>query len=349
MNASSLALSVDEFQLECLATRQETPSARTYVFRMPPGWGQFDPGQFLNFLFEIDGEEQLRSYSISSSALVRGLASITVKRVPGGRVSNWLFDQMRPGMKVRTSGPAGQFSCGLRPAGPLLLLTAGSGITPAASMLRSLADQGTQTDAVLLHFASAPEEMIFAGEMQGWARALPRLRVIPVVTRPDHASGWVGPVGRLSRPMLQGLVPDLGSRTVYCCGPAGFMELAGTLVEGSGLPTDRFLTESFDRAVEEAPETGNESPGVPAYTCAFAKSGVVGAVSADTTLLKAAKAVGVRIQSSCGKGICGTCRVRLVSGTVDLRHQGGIKQREIDQGFILACCSRATSDVVIDK
>lgn len=336
-----------EFLLECVAVRQETPEAKSYVFALPPDLPSFDPGQFLNFVFEIDGAEHQRSYSISSSALLRGRASITVKRVQGGRVSNWLFETMRPGLKVRASAPAGLFCCGLEPTGPVLLLTAGSGITPAAAMLNSLADNTSRADVVLVHFASAPQDMIFAREMPGWARALPGLRVIPVVTRHTPGGGWVGPVGRLSAPLLQGLVPDLAARTVYCCGPAGFMELAGRVVAGLGVAAERFLTESFDSAVED--ETPPPDTGAPTHHVAFARSGIAGAVAGDTTLLKAAKALGVRIQSSCGKGICGTCRVKLVSGTVDLRHQGGIKQREIDQGFILACCSRPTSDLVIDK
>ena len=340
-------LSMGEFLLECVAVRQETPEAKSYVFALPPELPGFDPGQFLNFVFEIDGEAHPRSYSVSSSALVRGRAAITVKRTKGGRVSNWLFGTMRPGLKVRASGPVGQFCCGLEPAGPILLLTAGSGITPAASMLRSLADIASQADVVLVHFASSADDMIFADEMRHWTCRLPGLRAIPVVTRHRPGGGWVGPVGRLSTELLQGLVPDLTARRVYCCGPAGFMELAGKVVRQIGLSDDRFRTESFDAAPDEEAEVTDG--GAVSYSVSFARSGVTGPIAAETTLLKAAKALGARIQSSCGKGVCGTCRVKLLSGTVDLRHQGGIKQREIDQGFILACCSRPTSDVLVDK
>ncbi|MGN7869382.1 2Fe-2S iron-sulfur cluster-binding protein [Paracoccus sp. 22332] len=347
MNDLPPPFEIETFELDCIAARQETPTVKTYVFRLPPGALTFEPGQFMNFVFPLGGEDHARSYSISSSALTAGLVSITVKKVPGGLVSNWLFDKMSPGMRVRASGPAGSFCCGLPPRGPVLLLTAGSGITPAASMLRSLADHGSAADLVLIHFASAPEEMIFADEMRTWARALPGLRVIPVVTRHQPGAGWVGPVGRLSAPLLQGLVPDLASRMVYCCGPAGFMDLAGRLTAELGLPAGQFLTESFDRLSADDPAPADAA--APAFHATFARAGIEGLVTSDTTLLKAAKAMGVRIQSSCGKGVCGTCRVKLISGTVDLRHQGGIKQREIDQGFILACCSRPTSDVVIDK
>lgn len=348
MNALSRMREAGEILLECVAVRQETPEAKTYVFAAPSGQLNFEPGQFLNFFFDIDGEEHLRSYSISSSAASGGRVSITVKRVKDGRISNWLYDTMRIGLRVRASGPAGQFSCGFEPSGPVLLLTAGSGITPAASMLRSLADRASQSELILIHFASSPEDMIFREEMRHWARVLPGLRIVPVVTRHHPHSGWVGPVGRLSGELLKGLVPDVATRTVYCCGPAGFMELAQEILALLGLPPEKFFTESFDRA-EEDDASGVEANGDIRHSISFAKSGLNIAVDPEMTVLRAAKALGVRIQSSCGKGVCGTCCIKMVSGTVDIRHQGGIKQRQIDQGFILACCSRPTSDIVIDK
>jgi ferredoxin len=70
---------------------------------------------------------------------------------------------------------------------------------------------------------------------------------------------------------------------------------------------------------------------------------------ADTFVLSAAKAAGMRLPSSCTKGLCGTCKSRLVSGKVDMKHQGGIRQREIDQGMVLICCSKPLTDLVVDR
>lgn len=334
--------------LRCIAIRAETPSARSYDFARSDGAGlAFDPGQFLNLVFRIDGCDHLRSYSISSSAARADRVSITVKRVAGGRVSNWLFDHLRVGDTVAAMAPAGAFCCGPQPGGPLLFLTAGSGITPAASMLRSMIDHGAEADLVLIHFADRPEEMIFHAEMAHWARHLPRARIVPVVTRPPAWSGWVGPVGRLSGSLLHGLVPDLAARRLFCCGPAGFMEQAVTLARAAGLPDDRIITESFDSAAP--PEAGPVAPAATGFAVSFARSGRQARIAAEGTVLQAAKAAEVRIVTSCNKGVCGTCRVKLLSGTVEIDHKGGIRQREIDQGFILACCSRPRSDLVIDR
>ena len=335
--------------LICIAVRQETPEAKSYLFRRRNALRpDFEPGQFLTLAFQIDGEEHLRAYSISSSAFAQDWLSITVKRIAGGKVSHWLYNHMKPGIEVKAKAPAGMFSFGAEPDGPILLLTAGSGITPAASMLRTLAHRASDADLVLVHFASSPEDMIFGSEMRQWARTLPNLRVIPVITRPAPYAGWVGAVGRLSTSLIEGVVPDVAMRAVYCCGPAAFMEGAGKILYGLGVPTDRFRTESFD-SVDDAAEEPAPLAGGTRYVVQFAKSGQSATVGAGTTVLKAAKDAKVRIQMSCGKGVCGTCRIKLLSGTVDIDHQGGIKQREIDQGFILACCSRPTSNVLVEK
>lgn len=334
-------------RLRCVGVRLETQDAKSYCLQRIEGNPlTIQPGQFLNLVFRIDGEDVLRSYSVSSSFRAERV-TITVKRIANGRVSNWLFDHLKPGDEVVSLGVAGNFSIDAVPSGPILLLTAGSGITPAAAMLRSFIDLGAETDVVMVHFATSPEDMIFREEMAHWARSLLSVRIIPVVTRRQPFSGWVGMSGRLSARMLAALVSDIARRQVFCCGPSGFMADARNIATSLGVPADRFLTESF----EAAPDAGTEvAPDAGAFSVTFAKSGKTGRCDATTsTVLKAAKAADVRIMNSCNKGVCGTCRVKMLSGTVEINHQGGIRQREIDQGFIPACCSRPTSDIVIDR
>lgn len=336
-------------ELQCFAVRQETPEAKSYFFR--PTSGQrlaFEPGQFLTFVFDIDGEEHQRSYTISSSVDAPGWVSITVKRVPYGVISNWLFHNMTSGAMVSAFPPAGIFTCGVTPSASLLILTAGSGVTPAASMLRSLSDRASQADITLIHFARSPEDMIFTSEMAHWTNTLPNLRIIPVITRDSQYGGWVGPVGRLSTDLIRALVPDAAERTVYCCGPETFMQDAHKILTGLGVDDDRFHVESFSSEVVE-PEYQADIHKGATHKIRFEQSDQSVVVDDGGTVLKAAKQSKVRIQTSCKKGVCGTCRVKLLSGTVQIDHKGGIKQREIDQGYILACCSRPTSDIVVDR
>ena len=134
--------------LICRHARDETHDVRTFMFESPRrDLFAFHPGQFLTFTFAAHPSGSLsRCYTISSPPTRPYHVSITVKRVPGGPVSNWLHDHLHPGMSVQATGPIGDFSCRLRPARKLLLLSAGSGITPMLSMARTEDDAGHDTD-----------------------------------------------------------------------------------------------------------------------------------------------------------------------------------------------------------
>ena len=334
------------FSVECVAVRPESATARTFVFKRADGGRiPFSPGQFLNFAFDVNGCEESRSYSISSSAAHDHHFAITVKRVDGGVVSNWLVDSFRPGHTAAVSGPAGVFTSAPHPPSDLLLLSAGSGITPMASMMRTFVDHCVDAAPVFIHFARSPEDMIFQHDLAAWARALPRAKIIAVCTNPKPGSGWVGVSGRINGNLLKALVPDLERRTALSCGPRGFMATAKAACITAGMPEARFFEESFEGVVPEE----ILGPATTTFAINFQKSGKVIRGAPENTVLKAAQLAKVRIQTSCGKGICGTCRIKIVSGSVAMDHAGGIRQREIDQGFALACCSRPLSDLVIEK
>lgn len=339
----------ESLKLVCRSIRQESRNAKTYVFGTEGDVRVlFRAGQFLNITFGVNGQEAVRSYSISSSASHGARLAITVKRIPNGTVSNWLFDNLRVGDRVRAEGPLGAFT-DEEIEGPLVFLSAGSGVTPVAAMMRTYVDRCDDRDVVFLHFSRSPEDTIFAADFSAWARALPRARIIVVATNPSFGSGWVGPTGRISQGLVSALIPDIAGRTVFACGPEGFMQTAREIAERMGVPADRFFQESFVTFVTKVAEEADEGPSEKAYEVRFAKSGSTTACSETKSILKAAQAINVKIQTSCGKGICGTCRVKLTSGTVTMTHGGGIKQREIDQGYILACCSKPTSDLVVDR
>jgi ferredoxin len=172
----------------------------------------------------------------------------------------------------------------------------------------------------------------------------------------DPAGTWTGPVGRLNAEMLAAAVPDLADRDVFVCGPDPYMAHATTLLAGMGADPARIRQESFVLA-EPAEPSGPAGSAGPAegttaeagtHTVTFARTGKSIAVADGQTVLQAAKEVGLRIPTSCQNGLCGTCKIVKVSGDVDIAHNGGIRQREIDQGKILACCSRPRGPVVVD-
>ena len=114
-------------------------------------------------------------------------------------------------------------------------------------MIRTFADLALDLDVVFLHFARTPEEIVYRDEMASWAKMLPRAKVIVVATRPAPGSGWVGPTGRLTARLLEGLVPDVRRRALFCCGPQAFMAAAKSMALDLGVAPDFVHEESFRR------------------------------------------------------------------------------------------------------
>ncbi|KVE32723.1 hybrid-cluster NAD(P)-dependent oxidoreductase [Burkholderia sp. TSV86] len=356
-----------EESLVCCQVRQETHDVKSFFFRSPQGRAfSFEPGQFVTLELDIDGETLNRCYTISSSPARPHTISITVKRVPGGRVSNWLHDNLQPGAPVRVLGPAGVFSCARHPARKYLFLSAGSGITPLMSMSRAHHDLAEDRDIVFVHSARTPDDIIFAHELDLIAASQANFRTAFVCERLGSRTNWHGVTGYLSLPLLKLIAPDFLDREIFTCGPAPYMKAVRDLLGEAGFDRSRYHEESFSFEAlieEDAPTSGGNVQGEPCsaepgsaggtqarqYAVSFAKIGREIICNPDQNVLDAARLAGVRLAASCTQGMCGTCKVKLVSGQVDMKHNGGIRQREIDQGMVLLCCSKPLSDLVVDK
>lgn len=345
--------------LVCRAVRDETHDVRTFVLspRMPQRFA-YRPGQFMTFAFEIGGETVHRCYTLASAPTRPDTVSITVKRVPDGPVSNWLHDNLRPGGAVRAVGPMGEFSCFEHPAAKYLFLSGGSGITPLMSMARTFYDLAEPRDIAFLHSARTPDDIIFQTELEMMARREPDFLFVPICESHGLARDWRGLSGRIDVSMLDMAVPDFREREIFVCGPRPYMAAVRTILFDAGVDMRRHHEESFDfEALPPADQGAAVAAGAllgastapETFRVEFAKTRRVIDCPADLTILDAARKAGVRLPSSCTKGLCGTCKSKLVSGTVVMQHAGGIRQREIDAGMALLCCSKPTSDLVIER
>ncbi len=345
--------------LVCRAVRDETHDVKTFVFSAPaPRLFSYKPGQFLTFEFEVGGARINRCYTLASTPTRPDLISITVKRVRGGPVSNWLHDNLKAGMEVKALGPMGEFTCVDNPARKLLFLSAGSGITPLMSMTRAHRDVASDADILFVHSARSPADLIFRDELALMDRENPLFRLVSICEANDPhdpRERWGGYVGRLSPPMLQLIAPDLLEREIYTCGPKPYMAAVRGMLAEVGFDSARYHQESFDFAElticpSDKPAAANVQPATAeTFSVEFTKSRRKVACGANTFVLEAARKAGMRLPSSCTKGLCGTCKSKLLAGTVEMTHAGGIRQREIDAGMILICCSRPTSDLVIER
>ncbi|MDR5739040.1 MULTISPECIES: hybrid-cluster NAD(P)-dependent oxidoreductase [unclassified Caballeronia] len=358
--------------LVCCHVRQETHDVKSFFFKAPDERAfVFEPGQFITLELDIDGEPVNRCYTISSAPTRPHTISITVKRVPGGKVSNWLHDNVVAGARVRVLGPSGEFTCARHPARKFLFLSAGSGITPLMSMSRAHHELGDDADIVFVHSARTPDDIIFARELDLIASNQANFRTAFVCERVGARTNWPGVTGFLSLPLLRLIAPDYLDREVFTCGPAPYMKAVRDLLDEGGFDRKHYHEESFsfETIAEvasqlttahvadaiatdgELVETSNFAPAPvdTTYKVAFAKSRREIECGSGEHVLDAAKKAGVRLPSSCTQGMCGTCKVKLVSGEVAMKHAGGIRQREIDQGMVLLCCSKPLSDLVVDK
>lgn len=356
-----------EETLVCAQVRQETHDVKSFFFMSREGRTfSFEPGQFVTLELDIEGETINRCYTISSAPTRPHTISITVKRVPGGKVSNWLHDNLRAGDTVRVLGPAGAFTCARHGARKYLFLSAGSGITPLMSMSRAHYELGEDRDIVFVHSARTPDDIIFARELDLIAASQQRFRTAFVCERLGQRTNWSGVTGFLTLPLLQALAPDFMEREIFTCGPAPYMKAVREMLAQAGFDTAHYHEESFSfdavpEAVEQAASAGSATQAQPGaqpaadgesavrFAVSFAKSRRDITCGADQHVLDAARAAGVRLPASCTQGMCGTCKVKLVSGQVEMKHNGGIRQREIDQGMVLLCCSKPLSDLVVDK
>ncbi|CAD6555002.1 3-ketosteroid-9-alpha-monooxygenase, ferredoxin reductase component [Paraburkholderia metrosideri] len=372
--------------LECCQVRDETHDVKSFFFRAPSERAfVFEPGQFITLELDIDGESINRCYTISSPPTRPHTISITVKRVPGGKVSNWLHDNLRAGTKIRVLGPSGEFTCARHPARKFLFLSAGSGITPLMSMSRAHHELGEDSDIVFVHSARTPDDIIFARELDLIASNQAHFRTAFVCERVGARTNWPGVTGFLTLPLLKLIAPDFMEREIFTCGPAPYMQAVRHLLDEGGFDRRHYHEESFSFetvsevaaqlttahvadalqyasvpvTAESFAETRAEASGfkpapVPVETetrfkVSFAKSHREIECGSGQHVLDAAKKAGVRLPASCTQGMCGTCKVKLVSGEVSMKHAGGIRQREIDQGMVLLCCSKPLTDLVVDK
>lgn len=356
-------------KVRCIASIDETRDTRTFTLAAdPPRLFSYKPGQFVTLELPVDGRTLRRSYTISSSPSRPYTLSITVKRVPKGWVSNWLHDTMVPGFELELIGPHGHFTCVDRPAARLLFIAGGSGVTPAMSMLRWLADTGCAADIVLINNVRTPDDVIFGQELQHLSSRLgDALRLAVVPSRVSPGQSWNGPTGHFSEALLRLLAPDFLEREVFVCGPAGYMAMIRTLLQARGFPMARYHEESFGGAPASAPAlpAPQAAPMVPVPPVSKAAAAPAPAPPADARLvfqasdrtvdcrvgesiLDAADRHAIPVQSSCRSGVCGTCRMRKLSGTVSMDGQAALSDPEIADGYFLACIGQAKGTVVID-
>ena len=223
---------------------------------------------------------------------------------------------------------------------------------PMMSMLRWLNDCAPWTDVAFINCARSPEDVLFRKELELTGHRMPGLSIDFLVEKRSVSEKSFGYKGRIDAVRLPLLVSDFKDREVFCCGPEPFMRAVREILEQSGFDMAQYHEESFgkprDEAVEAAIETSALGAEGDSFPILFAMSETEGACLPDQTVLQAARANGVRVAAACELGLCGTCKVKKRKGEVSMNHNGGILDHEIEDGYILACCSTPLSPLEIE-
>jgi ring-1,2-phenylacetyl-CoA epoxidase subunit PaaE len=325
----------------------EGTDAVTVVFDDPACHAEHcEAGQYLTLEVTINGERVRRAYSLATAPCDGGLA-ITVKRVPGGLMSNWIHDQLSQGGLVRCFGPSGDFTAGSPPAqGPrrLLLIAGGSGIVPLQAVARQVLHDEPDAEVTLIYGSSALERAIFAAPLQQEAlRHAPRWRQHWVFeTAPPEGTGPACRIGRLDAPTLTALLDgtDLrGFHRAMVCGPDAMRAAVRQALLAGGLPADRLFEESF-----VSPRRGAVSDQAQPAVFESADGEQAITLRPGDTLLEAALNAGIALPFSCCSGGCGACRVHITDHLdhVVLDEPNTVTPEARSRGDVPACLVRLT-------
>ncbi len=341
----------------------ETADAATFVLDVPAdlaGAFAYRAGQFCTFRVPVDGTPLLRCYSMSSAPGVDAELAVTVKRVPGGRVSNWMIDRLAAGDEVEVTLPAGVFcltdgaeedEAGER---PLVAFAGGSGITPVFSLIK-VALATTSRPVRLLYANRDAGSVIFRSALDELAAAHPDR--LTVAFHHDDESGY------LDETAVRAFAAGALDGDHYVCGPTPFMDLVERVLLADGVDADRFHIERFTPSDDPVASSPSGSAGAADEARAGnadreqESAGITVTIELDgrtettahhpgTTLLQTARQVGLSAPSSCEAGSCATCMGRLVEGAVEMFVNNALTDDEVAEGWVLTCQSVPTTPTV---
>ncbi len=333
---------------------QETEDAITIVFQQPERAITYLSGQFLTLIVSIKDKEVRRAYSLSSSSHTEEDLAVTVKRVEGGLMSNYLPDTLKVGDTLKVMEPMGTFTTEHRPENKrhVVMFAGGSGITPMMSIIKSLLVKEPESIVSLVYANRNIDSIIFREALAKMETDNEgRLHVVHILD--DAPMNWQGYSGLLNHDMLVKLfqrIPDWGieDTTYLMCGPEGMMNNVGTLLAAHNIPKDKIFKESFVSGIigkdTKAKETALTDRKV---TIHFDGEEHVLEVASDSTILETALDQGIDLPYSCQSGLCTACRGKCISGKVKLDEEEGLSEEELSQGYVLTCVGHPLTDGVV--
>ncbi len=350
--------------LSVAEVRPLTDSSVEVTFAIPEelaGAYDYAAGQYLALRAHLDGEEVRRSYSICRPPRPDRI-SVAVKRDLGGLFSNWVNDNLKAGDQLDVMTPQGTFTSNLADleGKHVVGIAAGSGITPVITMASRVLSMSKTGTFDLIYTNRSSLDVMFIEELADLKDRYPRRFALHhVLSREQRAAPIMS--GRLDeeklRTIFTSIVPYDSVDEWVLCGPFELVQTTRDLLSSLGVEDDHVRFELFSTG-----EPGTQAPrarnveiqaGEKTFTIDFTLDGTSGSVdspvSANETILNAALRVRSDVPFACAGGVCGTCRARVIEGSVNMAENYALEKDEVERGYVLTCQSHPTSDrVVVD-
>jgi ring-1,2-phenylacetyl-CoA epoxidase subunit PaaE len=358
-NAGAEAASLAARHVRVTKVVRETKDATSFYFEELDGRElPFLAGQFMTVESYVGRERLRRAYSLAGPAVAGAPRLVTVKRIADGRVSNHLNDLIKEGQLLPVLGPSGHFTLedaerdlaerGLEPAKRLVLIAAGSGVTPIQSLLETALETRADLRLTLLYGNRSEADVIFRERLSELAAAHPDRLTIMHVLEKTEGNTLDATQGLLTREVIDDVLRgvELGEAIVFVCGPAPVMDAAREVLLARGVNEARIREERFQNPERR---TAADLPTDAQLVSVRTRRGERQiTVDPGRTILEAGLAGGADLPFSCAMGGCGACRVRLVDGEISMDEPNCLSAREKDEGYVLTCVGRPTRACVIE-
>ena len=329
-------------KLVCINRTEETHDAATFEFEtVNKALFNYKAGQFLTFEVEISGIKEYRAYSLSSTPTKPETASITIKRVLNGKVSNFFLDNIQAGSIVHAMPPAGNFTVeDNKTTNEIVLMSAGSGVTPCVSIAQDLLTSQPDININFIYNARSEKDLILNRVLSDLEADFENFKITYVLEELAEKSANKRQ-GLMNAFFFEILIPDNRGRTIFICGPSPYMDVVEHLAESMGFDMSQFHKESFTPIVEEIlPPEVEYQLSVPLHDKTLA-------ISSNKSLLDSIEAAGLPIVSACRTGFCGACKCK-VQGDVESTSQETLTTKQLEEGYVLTCSSKPKSDIIIE-
>jgi ring-1,2-phenylacetyl-CoA epoxidase subunit PaaE len=341
------------------AIRQATPDSVVITFEKPTEVFDYQSGQYITVILDVNGESVRRSYSLCSSPTEDEFPAIGVKRVNGGKVSNYINDNIKVGSELEILAPMGNFKHAIVPNGQrsVVLIGGGSGLTPLVSIAKTTLAQETASVVSLINVNINREYSLFADEIDALvAKYNGRFRVLnhynedEVLTKKGLFRKEMAPKGLPSKDDLKKYLEELSIESsddnfCYLCGPQGLMDSSELALRAIGIDKHKIMRESFVADTSKVNAEAKSFEGVSEVTIKIMGEEHVIHVQGKS-ILEAGLEKGIEMPFSCQAGLCTACMGKCTEGKVEMAYSDGLTKEQMEQGYVLTCVGHAKSDKI---